>query len=368
MQRLLPLRPRLPARVRRPGALRRHRRPPPGLARGPRLRRQAGRGHRQRRHRHHARPVAGRRRPATSPCSSARPPTSPRCPAKDPLADAVRRCLPGAVVRPGHPLVQGPHHPGVVPAEPAPSRASMKRRCGARCVARAPRGLRHRHPLHARATTRGTSASASCPTATCSRRSGGARRRWSPTTSTRFTETGIRLRVRRRARRPTSSSPPPAWSCCSSAASSCTSTARRSTSPSELTYKGMMLEGVPNLALAFGYTNASWTLEVRPHLRVRRPAAQPPPRTGHAPVHPGERRRARSPREPLLGPQRRATCSAPPTRFPKQGTEFPWQVHQSYLRDYRALKRSDLRRRGHGVLQPVPDAARRRTDAVAASA
>jgi hypothetical protein len=25
-------------------------------------------------------------------------------------------------------------------------------------------------------------------------------------------------------------------------------------------------------------------------------------------------------------------------RFPKQGSAFPWQVHQSYLRDYRALK------------------------------
>ena len=29
----------------------------------------------------------------------------------------------------------------------------------------------------------------------------------------------------------------------------------------KLTYKGMMLEGVPNLALAIGYTNASWTLK-----------------------------------------------------------------------------------------------------------
>ncbi len=28
--------------------------------------------------------------------------------------------------------------------------------------------------------------------------------------------------------------------------------------------------------------------------------------------------------------------------LPKQGTKFPWQVHQSYLRDYRALKRSDI--------------------------
>ena len=25
-------------------------------------------------------------------------------------------------------------------------------------------------------------------------------------------------------------------------------------------------------------------------------------------------------------------------RFPKQGSRFPWQVHQSYLRDYRAMK------------------------------
>ncbi len=28
-----------------------------------------------------------------------------------------------------------------------------------------------------------------------------------------------------------------------------------------LTYKGMMIEDVPNLALAIGYTNASWTLK-----------------------------------------------------------------------------------------------------------
>jgi monooxygenase len=30
---------------------------------------------------------------------------------------------------------------------------------------------------------------------------------------------------------------------------------------SRLTYKGMMIEGVPNLAVAIGYTNASWTLK-----------------------------------------------------------------------------------------------------------
>jgi monooxygenase len=32
--------------------------------------------------------------------------------------------------------------------------------------------------------------------------------------------------------------------------------------PERVAYKGMMLEGVPNLAFALGYTNASWTLKV----------------------------------------------------------------------------------------------------------
>ena len=32
--------------------------------------------------------------------------------------------------------------------------------------------------------------------------------------------------------------------------------------PGHVAYKGMMLEGVPNLAFALGYTNNSWTLKV----------------------------------------------------------------------------------------------------------
>ena len=54
LYRLLPLRPRVPARLRRHGPVRGHPDPPPALARGPRLHRQASRGHRQRRHRHDA--------------------------------------------------------------------------------------------------------------------------------------------------------------------------------------------------------------------------------------------------------------------------------------------------------------------------
>jgi cation diffusion facilitator CzcD-associated flavoprotein CzcO len=110
--------------------------------------------------------------------------------------------------------------------------------------------------------------------------------------------------------------------------------------PSRLTYKGMMLEGVPNFGLAVGYTNASWTLKCEltcdymarlVHHMHERGFSQCTPVNGDPTVTP----------EPLLslssGYVQRSVH-----RFPKQGSKFPWQVHQSYLRDYRVLKRGNL--------------------------
>jgi cation diffusion facilitator CzcD-associated flavoprotein CzcO len=106
--------------------------------------------------------------------------------------------------------------------------------------------------------------------------------------------------------------------------------------PSRLTYKGMMLEGVPNLALAIGYTNASWTLKCdltcnyvtrllnRMHETGMRQAM---PVNSDATVVP----------QPLLGLSSGYVMRSA-HKFPKQGSRFPWQVHQSYVRDYRALK------------------------------
>ncbi len=116
--------------------------------------------------------------------------------------------------------------------------------------------------------------------------------------------------------------------------------------PDRLSYKGMMLEGVPNFAMAIGYTNASWTLKadltsdtvcrVLNRLRskgMRRavPVNRGTPSTG----------------EPLLGltsgyVQRAAG------RFPSQGAAAPWKVEQSYLRDVRAMRLSLLE---DGVLE-----------------
>jgi cation diffusion facilitator CzcD-associated flavoprotein CzcO len=107
-----------------------------------------------------------------------------------------------------------------------------------------------------------------------------------------------------------------------------------------LTYKGMMLEGVPNVALAIGYTNASWTLKCdltcdyvcRLLNHMREVGMQQCTPVNHdASVRP----------EPLLG-LRSGYIQRSADRFPKQGSKQPWKVHQSYLRDYRALKMSSV--------------------------
>jgi monooxygenase len=107
-----------------------------------------------------------------------------------------------------------------------------------------------------------------------------------------------------------------------------------------LTYKGMMLEGVPNLAVALGYTNASWTLKcdltcdyvcrLLNHMHER----------GLTEAVPRDRDGAAVEGTALgltSGYIQRAAHL-----LPKQGAHHPWRVHQSYLRDYRSLKMSDV--------------------------
>ena len=102
-----------------------------------------------------------------------------------------------------------------------------------------------------------------------------------------------------------------------------------------LAYKGMMLEGVPNLAMAVGYTNSSWTLKADLTSEYTARLLNHMRTIGMrqcTPVNSDPSVQA----QPLLG-----LASGYITRsqgdFPKQGSKFPWQVHQSYLRDYRSM-------------------------------
>jgi len=122
--------------------------------------------------------------------------------------------------------------------------------------------------------------------------------------------------------------------------------------PSKLTYKGMMLEGVPNFALAIGYTNASWTLKCDLTCQYVTRLVNHMHRTGLRQCTP-ENHDPSVTAQPLLslssGYVQRAA-----DRFPKQGSKFPWRVHQSYLRDYRALKMSGIRDDAMVFSNPAP--------------
>jgi monooxygenase len=110
--------------------------------------------------------------------------------------------------------------------------------------------------------------------------------------------------------------------------------------PSKLTYKGMMLEGVPNLALAVGYTNASWTLKCDLTCQYVTRLANHMHETGLrqcVPVNSDPSVETK----PLLG-LTSGYVQRSSHKFPKQGSKFPWQVHQSFLRDYRALRISGI--------------------------
>ena len=105
--------------------------------------------------------------------------------------------------------------------------------------------------------------------------------------------------------------------------------------PKALTYKGMMLSDVPNLALSFGYTNASWTLKADLTCEYVCRLLNAMKKRGMRQITP----RLAGPVEevPFLdftsGYVQRAMQN-----FPRQGTRKPWRLNQNYTRDLMALR------------------------------
>jgi monooxygenase len=126
-----------------------------------------------------------------------------------------------------------------------------------------------------------------------------------------------------------------------------------------LGYKGMMYDGVPNLASTFGYTNASWTLKCDLTCEFVCRVLNHMKKTGQRQVMPvndtGDVASA-----PWLdfssGYVQRAM-----EKWPKQGTRVPWKLDQNYAKDLMNLRYARL---DDGVLRfssPVP-----RTNKIAA--
>jgi cation diffusion facilitator CzcD-associated flavoprotein CzcO len=105
--------------------------------------------------------------------------------------------------------------------------------------------------------------------------------------------------------------------------------------PNTWLYKGMMLSGVPNLAVAIGYTNASWTLKCELTARYVCRLLRAMDAKGAAWCRP--RRDAHTGVAPMIdftsGYIQRAADV-----LPKQGERKPWRLYQNYVLDVAAMR------------------------------
>jgi len=107
-----------------------------------------------------------------------------------------------------------------------------------------------------------------------------------------------------------------------------------------MSYKGLMFGGVPNLASAFGYTNASWTLkcDLTCEFVCRL--------LNHMKAH-GLRQCTPRNTDPTITEQPWIDFSSGYVQrslplFPKQGSRAPWKAHQNYARDIMTLRYGKL--------------------------
>jgi monooxygenase len=103
-----------------------------------------------------------------------------------------------------------------------------------------------------------------------------------------------------------------------------------------MSYKGMMLSGVPNMALVIGYTNASWTLKCDLTCEYVCRLLRHMDEHGYSQCMP-ENRDPSVAALPFIdfssGYVQRAI-----DKFPRQGSKAPWRLYQNYALDILSLK------------------------------
>jgi monooxygenase len=124
--------------------------------------------------------------------------------------------------------------------------------------------------------------------------------------------------------------------------------------PKTMTYKGMMLSGVPNCAFTVGYTNASWTLKadltseyvcrLLAHMDAHGYTKSVPEITDPSVTE-----------QPLLDFTSGYVLRAL-DEFPKQGSREPWRLRQNYVFDRRAIRRGPVDDGAMRFSSPAPRA------------
>jgi monooxygenase len=107
-----------------------------------------------------------------------------------------------------------------------------------------------------------------------------------------------------------------------------------------MSYKGMMLSGVPNMAFALGYTNASWTLKC--DLTCEYVCRL----LNHMDAH-GHRQCVPQRNDPAVAELPFIDFSSGYVlrsidEFPKQGSKEPWRLRQNYPLDILSLRRGEM--------------------------
>ena len=105
-------------------------------------------------------------------------------------------------------------------------------------------------------------------------------------------------------------------------------------------YKGMMFSGVPNLAAAIGYTNASWTLKCDLVCQYVTRLLEYMDSHGYRQVVP-RWTEPTLPTTPFVDLKSGYVLRAVDS-FPKQASRAPWRLYQNYIRDLMMLRHRPL--------------------------
>jgi cation diffusion facilitator CzcD-associated flavoprotein CzcO len=125
-----------------------------------------------------------------------------------------------------------------------------------------------------------------------------------------------------------------------------------------IAYKGMMYSDVPNLASAFGYTNASWTLKCDLTSEYVCRLLKHMDQHGYAQCTPRLNDPELTP-EPAIDFTSGYVLRALHT-LPRQGSKTPWRLHQNYVKDLSMLR---FGRVDDGAMEFKAAPARRTADA-----
>ncbi len=104
-----------------------------------------------------------------------------------------------------------------------------------------------------------------------------------------------------------------------------------------LSYKGLMLEGLPNMAVIFGYTNASWTLKADIASEYFCRLIKHMDKRGFAKVVARDYEGCITD-DTVMGGLQSGYIRRAADRLPRQGSKAPWMVVQDYLKDLPALR------------------------------